>query len=273
MFYNAKSFNQNLCSWKDNGNANFDRFCEGAFSCGGCTFTNKPTAAPTRKPRYGKVRYGRRLVTSSFWERDEVALCLSDEYDLLLYTNGHLVIVSAPSDPTSQCPIFAIDAGYAVLPQTENKDDEEFQAVSSAPEVDIKTLAKYFTVVHRDDFGSFDTLDLGYKMPLRKFYLAVENARTSVKTEEDYDIIDNNCAIFILDVLAYLKLPYKETNMKRSLVNYVADGLIENEEVKNKILDSVSKQGATAGVWRHLRSDNAIIEHVVGSFIEKHHLD
>jgi Tfp pilus assembly major pilin PilA len=215
----------------------------------------------------------RRLVTASFWELDEVAVCWTDEYDLLLYTNGHQVIVAAPSDPASQCPIIAIDAGYAVHPQTENKDDEEFQAVSSAPEVDIKTLAKYITVVRRDEFDSFDTLDLRYKMPLRKFYLAVENARTSVKTEKDYDIISNNCAVFILDVLAYLKLPYKETKMKSSLVNYVADGLIENEEVKNKILDSVSKQGTTAGVWRHLRSDKAIMKHVAGSFIEKHHLD
>jgi hypothetical protein len=85
-------------------------------------------------------------------------------------------------------------------------------------------------------------------MPLRKFYLAVENARTSVETEKDYDIISNNCGIFILDMLAYLKLPYKETKMKSSLVNYVADGLIENEEVKNKVPDSVSKQSATEGV-------------------------
>lgn len=215
----------------------------------------------------------RRLVTASFWELDEVAMCWTDEYDLVGYTNGHQVIVAAPSDPASPCPIIAIDAGYAVHPQTENKDDEEIQTVSSAPEEEIKTLTKYITVVCRDDFDSFDTLDLGYKMPLRKFYLAVENARTSVKTEKDYDIINNNCAVFILDVLAYLKLPYKETKMKSSLVNYVADGLIENEEVKNKILDSVSKQGTTAGVWRHLRSDKAIMKHVVGSFIEKHHLD
>jgi hypothetical protein len=129
------------------------------------------------------------------------------------------------------------------------------------------------TIVHRDDFDSSDTLDLGHKMPLKKFYLAVENARTSVETEKDYDIISNNCAVFILDVLAYLKLPYKETKMKSSLVNYVADGLIENEEVKNKVLDSVSKQSTIAGVWRHLHSDKAIIKHVVESFIEEHHLD
>jgi hypothetical protein len=226
------------------------------------------------QPKHETILVRRRLVTASFWELDEVAVCWTDEYDLVGYTNGHQAIVAAPSDPASPCPIIAIDAGYAVLPQTENKDDDEIQTVSSAPpEEEIKTLAKYITVVRRDDFGSFDTLDLGYKMPLRKFYLAVENARTSVKTEKHYDIISNNCAVFILDVLAYLKLPYKETKMKSSLVNYVVDGLIENEEVKNKILDSVSKQGTTAGVWRHLRSDKAIMKHVVGSFIEKHHLD
>lgn len=226
------------------------------------------------------------------------------EYNLIYYSNGHQFLGAVPSRSDSDnnseddCPIITVDAAPAKY-LTNPQDREQDTAVGATD--DPMKLFKTLTVVDRDDFSNYKVLDLNHRVSLREFYLAVTAARTSysatpaetaeTSTVDDvmnienqnleysysYDLLSNNCALFILDTFAYLEVPYKEKAMKRDIVEYTSNALMENDVLKDQILGRVSttkQEGGTVvgRVWRKLMnsSEKAIMERVVESIIDSH---
>ena len=212
----------------------------------------------------------RHLLDATFWELDEIANCWTADYELALYSMGHLFIaaiphnydISDPSNKSSSCPIIAVDAGYS---------QEEAGKKSANHEENPKTLSKHVLVVN--DLPKDGVLHFGNRMKLRNFYNAVEAARTTSEESSSFDITANNCATFPLDVMSGLHINYKGKDMYRDLVNYIVDGLMKSDKTKEHILGAVKEKtsstaGATGRMLHSLRSERAVMKSVVESYIK-----
>ena len=193
----------------------------------------------------------RRRMTETFWQTDDIAKCWTEQYNLVGYNlAGHSVLGAIPSDSTSTCPKIAVHAAFG--------DDKN---------AELYKMALLLEAVPEEGLFEF-----GVSMSLRKFYAAVDHARVSYGGEgaQTYNVVSDNCHVFIFDVLAYLQVPYKKDNMKNKLIKYGTDSIMKSEESKAKILKSVSEKGVAGKLMRTLRSERAVINQVVTATVEKH---
>ena len=192
-----------------------------------------------------------RRMTETFWQTDDIAKCWTEQYNLVGYNlAGHSVLGAIPSDSTSTCPKIAVHAAFG----------------------DDKNAELYKTATLLEAVPEEGLFEFGVSMSLRKFYAAVDHARVSYGGEgaQTYDVVSDNCHVFIFDVLAYLQVPYKKDNMKNKLIKYGTDSIMKSEESKTKILKSVSEKGVAGKLMRTLRSERAVIKQVVTATVEKH---
>lgn len=206
-----------------------------------------------------------RKMTESFWKLDEVAQCWTQSYDLILYNfKGHSLLGAVPSDESSSCPTIVVDA----RPDESTVHIEE----GEGEEMKFDKLTKFVTVLDGDLPEEKDLIIFGVSMPLRKFYAAVDFARDQSDTSS-YDVLTNNCHVFIFDVLAYLKVPYKSNAMTTKMTEYASDMIMQNDRMKETLLNALSDHGVGGKLVRKLRSEKAAVKFAVRKVIESHHVD
>jgi len=199
----------------------------------------------------------RRRMTETFWELDEVAACWTESYDLVGFNlKGHSILAAIPSNDKSSCPKISVDAAPdATDHYTDENGGDRFD-----------NLDKFAMVF--DDLPE-GTIDFQVSMPLRKFYAAVDFART-MYDGSSYDVFQNNCHVFIFDVLAYLKVPYKSNEMKNTMADYATGMIMQDDKMKTSLLKAVSDHSVGGKLVGHVRSEKSTIRFAVTKVIEGH---
>ncbi len=85
-----------------------------------------------------------------------------------------------------------------------------------------------------------------------------------------FDYLHNNCHVFIFDVLALLKVPYNSYPMKNQLVEYATNSIMQNDEAKTNILNSIERDQGLKSKICFLRGEKAIVRVAVMKVIEDH---
>ncbi len=86
-----------------------------------------------------------------------------------------------------------------------------------------------------------------------------------------FDYLHNNCHVFIFDVLALLKVPYNSYPMKNQLVEYATMSIMQNDEAKTNILNSIKSDYGHKSTIYFLRGEKAIVRKAVVKVIEDHY--
>lgn len=202
----------------------------------------------------------RRKLTASFWSFKEVAACWTDSYDLLGFNSkGHSFLAAVPSDESSDCPMIAVHAAPDTTDLYHGEDGEER----------FDNLDKFAMVLTE---LPEDMIDFKVSMPLRKFYAAVDFARTAYDGSS-YDLFQNNCHVFIFDVLAYLNVPYKSEGLKNDMADYATGMIMKDDKMKTALLNAVSNHSVQGNLMRRLRNEKFNVRFAVAKVIESHTVD
>lgn len=166
---------------------------------------------------WDKLSSGRRNLHPSFWESDNVARCIDEDYELIGITRGVHILVGAQPMVLGLCPTIAVDAIPGVL-------NKQVTLVPSGLLSENKK--KRFLNFHN-------------QMTLAQFREAVGNARVSTReTASSYNFMSNNCASFPLDILTWLGIDFKGV-YREAVTTLVLRGIMSSKETTDKVMSVV----------------------------------
>lgn len=212
----------------------------------------------------------RKRLHPSFWENDNVASCINEDYELvgITYAGIHIFVGAQPilghnydHQPSHPCPIVAVDAAWG---------DPTVRG----------EIYKHATLIE-DEFSE-DEKKNSYlfrnRMTLKDFRDAVENANISSSDFADssaYDFLDNNCATFPLDILSELGIDFKGEH-REAVTSLILRGLLSTKETVSVVMDIVREKlrGRIGGtIWASLKtfsSEKDIFLYIISSYIDSH---
>ena len=94
-------------------------------------------------------------------------------------------------------------------------------------------------------------------------------------SENDYNIIHNNCATYMLDLAKEVGLDYKDPNTATNIENYVAKSIASNDITVGKIRKAYLEQNegiyhkASFYVWNFAVGDEGMTRALVRSYMNK----
>jgi hypothetical protein len=148
-------------------------------------------------------RNGRRLLDEAdlFMGNDEIAAyCATEIYNVSLVVDSHVQLVAI--SPLDEC-----------LPIIFDSSDNEKRAHLLDPEQDNEELFSGKTLLK----ASLETIAIAYDL-------------VELDQNMDYDMVNNNCATFVLEMLAYL-----DHFVDDETLTYTADKLAQHSEIAEMI--------------------------------------
>ena len=169
---------------------------------------------------WDRLRSGRqKLNPPTFWESDNVARCIHEDYELIGLTYGIHILVGAQPIVRGPCPTIAVDA----IPGSHKH-------VTFVP-------PKFLSENQKKKFLNFHN-----QMTLAQFREAVDKARISSREDfsdsSSYNFMNNNCATFPLDILAWLGVDFKRVH-REAVTALVLKGLMSSKETTDNVMSVV----------------------------------
>ena len=180
--------------------------------------------------------------------------CWEETYDNALYADrSHVLYLAVPKNKDSNCPIIALDNGFSE---------------------GVNFLAPMLTILHE---VPEDVLFLDYTVILMDFLDAIKKLIPAkyVITENDYNILHNNCATYILDLMKEVGLDYKDPNTAANIENYVGKSIASNDITVGKIRKAYLEENkgiyhkASFYVWNFAVGDEGMTRALVRSYMNK----
>uniref|UniRef100_A0A7S3QDI8 DUF4105 domain-containing protein n=1 Tax=Chaetoceros debilis TaxID=122233 RepID=A0A7S3QDI8_9STRA len=186
--------------------------------------------------------------------------CWEEMYDNALYADSfHISYLAIPKNKDSNCPIIALDNGFSegVL---------DFQQGG--------VLAPMLTILYEVPEG---VLFFDYTVTLKHFLYEINQLISAnyVISENEYNIVHNNCATYMLDVAKKVGLDYKDPNTATNIENYVGKSIASNDITVGKIRKTYLEQHkgiyhkAFFYVWNFAVGDEGMTRALVRSYMNK----
>ena len=167
---------------------------------------------------WDRLSSGRHNLHPSFWESDNIATCINEDYELIGFTHGVHILVGAQPIVLGSCPTIAVDA----IPGLFDK------------QVTLVPSSGFLSENQKKRFLNFHN-----QMTLAQFREAVGNARISTReTSSSYNFMSNNCATFPLDILSWLGIDFKGVH-REAVTALVLKGLTSSKETTDKVTSVV----------------------------------
>lgn len=167
---------------------------------------------------WDRLSSGRHNLHPSFWESDNIATCINEDYELIGLTHGVHILVGAQPIVLGRCPIIAVDS----IPGLFDK------------QVTLVPSSGFLSENQKKRFLNFHN-----QMTLAQFREAVVNARISTKeTSSSYNFMSNNCATFPLDILSWLGIDFKGVH-REAVTTLVLKGLMSSKETTDKVMSVI----------------------------------
>jgi len=186
--------------------------------------------------------------------------CWEEMYDNALYADSfHVSYLAVPKNKDSNCPIIALDNGFSegVL---------DFQQGG--------VLAPMLTILYEVPEG---VLFFDYTVTLKYFLYEINQLISAnyVISENEYNIVHNNCATYMLDVAKKVGLDYKDPNTATNIENYVGKSIASNDITVGKIRKAYLEENkgiyhkASFYVWNFAVGDEGMTRALVRSYMNK----
>jgi len=185
--------------------------------------------------------------------------CLEEMYENALYADSsHVSYLAIPKNKDSNCPIIALDNGFSAGVDFEQGG----------------VLAPMLTILHE---VPEEVLFLDYTVTLMYLLNAINqlNPASYVISEKEYNIVLNNCATFILDLMKEVGLDYKDPNTAANIENYVGKSIASNDITVGKIRKAYLEENkgiyhkASFYVWNFAVGDEGMTRALVRSYMHK----
>jgi len=183
----------------------------------------------------------RRLAhDESIWSSTKFEDCFPDRYEAkLVVESGHLYFFANPQDEDSKCPSVTVDNG--------------------SMDTDQDILAPHVSIL---DETPIEGLALGHSLTLGSLSEALSQMNLtdySIPVDE-YNLIGNNCATFLLHLFEQIGLDYHEAATNANIVNYVGKSLAANEDFVGKVREAYLKENT--GIFQQMKF--SVWEYYVG---------
>lgn len=223
---------------------------------------------PSLGSSYRRRRRHRNLAyREDLWITEDVNHCSEESYRTALVIDyRHLFYAAIPNDEsTTNCPVILTDNGYVL---EDDEDPKSYVLKQLVPHVTIDNFA--------GELEQDDILFLDYDVTLGEFVDAIHHVGTNPVYEIDsseYDMIDNNCATFMLNMMKTLGFDYKEPETSAKIQNFVGKLLAENpENIKDIRTAYLNKhegfmQKAKFHAWTWYVGEDALARHLVKSYM------
>ena len=185
--------------------------------------------------------------------------CWAEMYENAVYADStHLALLAVPKNKDSNCPIIALDNGFI--------GGENFEQGGS--------LAPMLTVLDEVPEG---VLFLDHTVTLMSFSDAINQLSPANYgiSENEYNIVENNCATYLLDLAKKVGLDYKDPNTVTNIENYVGKSIAGNDDTVGKIRQAYLEQNkgifhkASFYVWNFAVGDEGMTRALVRSYMNK----
>ena len=194
--------------------------------------------------------FRRRLAhDESFWSSQEVEACFDATYEgNLVVDGGHLFFLAEPENKDSKCPIVAVDHGLT--------------------DTDHDTLAPHVTIL---DESPPEVLALSHSLTLGALSEALSqmNPTDYSISANEYNLIGNNCATFLLHLFKKIGLDFHEPATNGNIVNYVGKSLVANEDFVDKVKKAYLEENTGTfqqmkfAVWQYYVGDEGMTRALV----------
>mmetsp|Transcript_7412 Transcript_7412/g.10946 ORF Transcript_7412/g.10946 Transcript_7412/m.10946 type:complete len:246 (+) Transcript_7412:100-837(+) len=186
--------------------------------------------------------------------------CLEEMYENALYADSsHVSYLAIPKDKDSNCPIIALDNGFS-------EEGVNFEQGG--------VLAPMFSILHE---VPEEVLFLGYTVTLMYLLDAMDqlNPASYVIPEKEYNIVLNNCATYVLDLMKEVGLDYKDPYTAANIENYVGKSIASNDITVGKIRKAYLEENkgiyhkVSFYVWNFAVGDEGMTRALVRSYMNK----
>ena len=180
-------------------------------------------------------------------------------YENALYADSfHLCYLAVPKNKDSNCPIIALDNGFS--------EGVNFEQGG--------VLAPMLTILHE---VPEEVLFLDYTVILMDFLDAIKQLIPAnyLISEKEYNIVHNNCATYILDLMKEVGLDYKDPNTAANIENYVGKSIASNDITVGKIRKAYLEENkgiyhkASFYVWNFAVGDEGMTRAAIRSYMNK----
>ena len=180
-------------------------------------------------------------------------------YENAVYADStHLALLAVPKNKDSNCPIIALDNGFI--------GGENFEQGGA--------LAPMLAVV---DEVPEEVLFFDHTVTLMSFSDAINQLSPANYgiSENEYNIVENNCATYLLDLAKKVGLDYKDPNTVTNIENYVGKSIAGNDDTVGKIRQAYLEQNkgifhkASFYVWNFAVGDEGMARALVRSYMNK----
>lgn len=174
----------------------------------------------------------------------------------LFADSSHLSLLAVPKNMDSNCPIIALDNGLSGGEGIEHGLAPMVSILDTAPE---------------------GVLFLNHTVTLMSFSDAINQLSPAnyVISENEYNIVENNCATYLLDLAKKVGLDYKDPNTVTKIENYVGKSLAANDVTVGKIRQAYLEQNkgifhkTSFSVWNFAVGDEGMTRALVRSYMNK----
>uniref|UniRef100_A0A7S3QCP5 DUF4105 domain-containing protein n=1 Tax=Chaetoceros debilis TaxID=122233 RepID=A0A7S3QCP5_9STRA len=186
--------------------------------------------------------------------------CWEEMYDNALYADSfHISYLAIPKNKDSNCPIIALDNGFS-------EEGVNFEQGG--------VLAPMFSILHE---VPEEVLFLGYTVTLMYLLDAMDqlNPASYVIPEKEYNIVLNNCATYVLDLMKEVGLDYKDPYTAANIENYVGKSIASNDITVGKIRKAYLEENkgiyhkVSFYVWNFAVGDEGMTRALVRSYMNK----
>ena len=183
--------------------------------------------------------------------------CWEETYENALYADTkHLFVLAVPKNKDSNCPSIALDNGF------------------SGGKGHGWELAPMLTISDKVPEG---VLFLDHTVTLKSFSDAINQLSPAnyAISENEYNIVENNCATLLLDLFTKVGLDYKDPNTVTKIENYVGKSLAANDVRVGEIRQAYLEQNkgifhrASFYVWNFAVGDEGMTRALVRSYMTK----
>ena len=183
--------------------------------------------------------------------------CWEETYENALYADSsHLSLLAVPKNKDSNCPIIALDNGFSGGESIEHGLAPRVTILDTAPE---------------------GALFLDHTVTLMSFSDAINQLSPAdyAISKNEYNIVENNCATYLLDLAKKVELDYKDPNTVTKIEKYVGKSLAANDVTVGKIRQAYLDQNkgifhkTSFSVWNFAVGDEGMTRALVRSYMTK----